>query len=77
MKVYFFQGFILPVKTGKRWTAKVVLDSMLRDLKICNLYAGEKAHSFRHGGTVDSLKRLGTNNVLSIHEECKYSMLKV
>ena len=42
-----------------------------------DLYAGETAQSFRHGGTVDSLKRLGTNNVLSIHEEYKYSMLKV
>jgi len=44
------------VKPGKRWTAKVVLGSLVTDLKRCNLYQGETAQSFRHGGTVDSLQ---------------------
>ena len=61
--ISFNEGLLFPrlhsdgsVKPGKRWTAKVVLDSLVRDLKRCNLYAGETAQSFRHGGTVDSLQ---------------------
>ena len=32
-------------------------DTLERDLKRYNLYANETPHSFRHGGTVDSLKK--------------------
>jgi hypothetical protein len=62
-KISFNEGLLFPrlhsdgsVKPGKRWTAKVVLGSLVTDLKRCNLYQGETAQSFRHGGTVDSLQ---------------------
>ena len=40
----------------KRWKAKDLTSSLERDLKSYNLYANETPHSFRHGGTVHSLK---------------------
>ena len=40
----------------KRWKAKDLTSSLERDLKRYNLYANETPHSFRHGGTVHSLK---------------------
>ena len=44
------------VDCNKRWKAKNILDSLERDLKRYGLYQGETAHSFRHGGTVNSLE---------------------
>ena len=41
---------------SKRWKAKDLTSSLERDLKRYNLYANETPHSFRHGGTVHSLK---------------------
>ena len=59
----FEEGLLFPrlgkdgtIQLGKRWTAKLVMDSLVRDLKRANLYAGETAQSFRHGGTVDHLQ---------------------
>ena len=40
----------------KRWKSKDVTSSLERDLKRYNLYGKETPHSFRHGGTVHSLK---------------------
>ena len=45
------------VKHGLRWIAKDLTETLKRDLERYNLYEGETPHSFRHGGTVDSLKR--------------------
>jgi len=60
----FQDGLLFPrlnydgtVKHGKRWRAKDISDSLERDLKRYHLYEGETPHSFRHGGTVDSLKK--------------------
>jgi len=44
------------VNDGKRWKAKDILDSLARDLKRYNLYEGETAQSFRHGGAVDNFQ---------------------
>ena len=60
----FQDGLLFPrlnydgtVNHGKRWRAKDISDSLERDLKRYHLYEGETPHSFRHGGTVDSLKK--------------------
>ena len=41
---------------SKRWKAKDLTSSLERDLERYNLYVNETPHSFRHGGTVHSLK---------------------
>ena len=60
----FQEGLLFPkldpygkVKYGLRWVAKDLTETLKRDLERYNLYQGETPHSFRHGGTVDSLKR--------------------
>jgi len=45
------------VKRGLRWVAKDLTETLKRDLQNYHLYEGETPHSFRHGGTVDSLKK--------------------
>ena len=45
------------IKLGLRWVSKDLTETLKRDLERYNLYQGETPHSFRHGGTVDSLKR--------------------
>ena len=40
-----------------RWIAKDLTETLKNDLERYNLYEGETPHSFRHGGTVDSLKK--------------------
>jgi site-specific recombinase XerD len=42
--------------SDKRWSAKAMNPILKRDLLGCGLYEGETPHSFRHGGTCDSLK---------------------
>jgi len=42
---------------NKRWKAHDLSSSLERDLKRYNLYANETPHSFRHGGTIHSLKK--------------------
>ena len=44
------------IKDGLRWVAKDLIETLKRDLENYCLYEGETPHSFRHGGTVDSLK---------------------
>jgi hypothetical protein len=39
-----------------RWSAKAMNPILKRDLLSCGLYEGETPHSFRHGGTCDSLR---------------------
>jgi len=60
----FDKGLLFPkldaqgtVKFGLRWVSKDLTETLKRDLERYNLYQGETPHSFRHGGTVDSLKR--------------------
>ena len=60
----FDKGLLFPkldahgtVKPGLRWVSKDLTETLKRDLERYNLYQGETPHSFRHGGTVDSLKR--------------------
>ena len=62
-RISFHEGLLFPrltnkgkVKDGKRWKAKDILDSLARDLKRYNLYEGETAQSFRHGGAVDNFQ---------------------
>ena len=64
LQLSFQDGLLFPrlnydgtVKHGKRWRAKDISDSLERDLRRYHLYEGETPHSFRHGGTVDSLKK--------------------
>ena len=45
------------IKTNKRWRSKELKDSLERDLNRYHIYAGETPQSFRHGGTVDSLRK--------------------
>ena len=45
------------IKHGLRWVAKDLTKTLKRDLENYHLYEGETPHSFRHGGTVDSLKK--------------------
>ena len=45
------------IKHGLRWVAKDLTETLKRDLENYHLYEGETSHSFRHGGTVDSLKK--------------------
>ena len=45
------------LKLGLRWVAKDLTETLKRDLERYHLYEGETPHSFRHGGTVDSLKK--------------------
>ena len=42
---------------NKRWKAHDLTSSLERDLKRYNLFANETPHSFRHGGTIHSLKK--------------------
>ena len=60
----FDKGMLFPkldakgqVKHGLRWVAKDLTETLKRDLQNYHLYEGETPHSFRHGGTVDSLKK--------------------
>ena len=60
----FNEGLLFPkldaqgkIKLGLRWVSKDLTETLKRDLERYNLYQGETPHSFRHGGTVDSLKR--------------------
>ena len=60
----FDRGLLFPrlnsngtINHEKRWTSKDLTDSLKRDLQRYHLYQGETPHSFRHGGTVDSLKK--------------------
>ena len=62
--ISFDKGLLFPkldaygkIKPGLRWVAKDLTETLKRDLERYNLYQGETPHSFRHGGTVDSLKR--------------------
>ena len=62
--ITFVEGLLFPkldaqgkVKLGLRWIAKDLTETLKRDLERYGLYQGETPHSFRHGGTVDSLKR--------------------
>ena len=64
MNISFDRGLLFPrleydgtIKHNKRWRAKDLSDSLDRDLKRYNLFKNESPHSFRHGGTVDSLKK--------------------
>ena len=45
------------IKTNKRWRSKELKDSLQRDLKRYHIFGGETPQSFRHGGTVDSLRK--------------------
>ena len=45
------------IKMHKRWRSKELKDSLERDLKRYHIYGGETPQSFRHGGTVDSLRK--------------------
>ena len=45
------------VNMEKRGKSKDLRDSLKRDLLRYHLYQGETPQSFRHGGTVDSLKK--------------------
>ena len=45
------------IKMDKRWRSKELKDSLERDLKRYHIYGGETPQSFRHGGTVDSLRK--------------------
>ena len=40
-----------------RWKSKDLTATLKRDLKSFQMYEGETPHSFRHGGTVKSLKQ--------------------
>ena len=40
-----------------RWKSKDLTETLKRDLESFHLYEGETPHSFRHGGTVNSLKQ--------------------
>ena len=42
---------------NKRWKGNDLTSSLERDLKRYNLFANETPHSFRHGGTIHSLKK--------------------
>jgi len=60
----FDRGLLFPrlntdgtINHEKRWTSKDLTDSLKRDLQRYHLFQGETPHSFRHGGTVDSLKK--------------------
>ena len=60
----FDRGLLFPrlnsngtINLEKRWTSKALTDSLKRDLQRYHLYQGETPHSFRHGGTVDSLRK--------------------
>ena len=60
----FDRGLLFPrlnhdgtIIMNKRWKANDLSDTLERDLKRYNLYANETPHSFRHGGTVHSLKK--------------------
>jgi len=62
--ISFQEGLLFPkldpygnIKHGLRWVAGDLTETLKRDLERYNLYKGETPHSFRHGGTVDSLKR--------------------
>ena len=62
--ISFDEGLLFPkldacgkIKQGLRWVSKDLTETLKRDLERYNLYEGETPHSFRHGGTVDSLKR--------------------
>jgi len=62
--ISFQEGLLFPkldpygrIKHGLRWVAGDLSETLKRDLERYNLYKGETPHSFRHGGTVDSLKR--------------------
>jgi hypothetical protein len=56
------QGLLFPkLRTDgsistKRWNAKAMNPILKKDLLSYGLYEGETPHSFRHGGTCDSLK---------------------
>lgn len=60
----FDRGLLFPrinydgsIKHAKKWKSKDLWDSLQRDLKRFHIYKGETPHSFRHGGTVNSLKQ--------------------
>ena len=62
--ISFEEGLLFPkldpygkLKLGLRWVAKDLTETLKRDLERYHLYEGETPHSFRHGGTVDSLKK--------------------
>ena len=60
----FHKGLLFPkisadgsVKMKSRWNSKDLTETLRRDLQSFNLYEGETPHSFRHGGTANSLKQ--------------------
>ena len=60
----FTTGLLFPkinidgsIKADKRWRSKELQDSLQRDLKRYHIFEGETPQSFRHGGTVDSLRK--------------------
>ena len=60
----FTTGLLFPkintdgsIKVDKRWRSKELQDSLQRDLKRYHIFEGETPQSFRHGGTVDSLRK--------------------
>ena len=62
--ISFDKGLLFPKLTPKasinhesRWVSKDLTETLKRDLERYHLYEGETPHSFRHGGTVDSLKK--------------------
>lgn len=62
--ISFETGLLFPkltkqgtVNLVKRWTSKELRETLKRDLSEFGLYNGETPHSFRHGGTVQSLKK--------------------
>jgi len=62
--ISFDKGLLFPKLTPKasinhesRWVSKDLTETLRRDLERYHLYEGETPHSFRHGGTVDSLKK--------------------
>jgi len=62
--IAFDKGLLFPKLSPKgtinhesRWVSKDLTETLKRDLERYHLYEGETPHSFRHGGTVDSLKK--------------------
>ena len=59
----FDRGLLFPkinpdgsANMNTRWKSKDITETFKRDLESFNLYEGETAHSFRHGGTANALR---------------------
>ena len=60
----FSKGLLFPkinndgtANMATRWKSKDLTETLKRDLESFYMYEGETPHSFRHGGTVHSLKQ--------------------